>query len=146
MKSLVIRTGARLTIRAIATGTDENGRDKCPTLRFFQDQAAVRAAELDKLGALLSETADNGPPHDDKKFKDLPGTDKIYEFKTSGGLRLLCFWDEGSLIVCTHGYLKGAQKAPKNEIQRAERFKRDYFQAKQDGGLIHAEPKRQSLR
>ena len=139
MKTLVIRAGERLTIRAIAFPTGGAERDKCPTLAFFQEQAKLRPGEMVKLGALLKESAKNGPPHNDQKFKDLPGTDDIYEFKTSGGLRLLCFWDEGKLIVATHGYLKGGQKAPKNEIQRAERMKRDYFEAKRKGELHHAQ-------
>ena len=140
MKTLVIRTGERLTIRAIAFPTDGSERDKCPTLAFFQEQAEQRSVEMTKLAALLSETARTGPPHNDQKFKDLPGTDGIYEFKTSGGLRLLCFWDEGNLIVCTHGYLKGSQKAPKNQIQRATRMRRDYLIAKKKGNLRHDDP------
>ena len=101
----------------------------------------MRQNEMDKLAALLTETGNNGPPQNDKKFKDLPGTDGLYEFKTSGGLRLICFWDKGSLIVCTQGYVKHSQKAPKNETRRAMHLKRDYFQAKQRGDLIHAERK-----
>lgn len=96
---------------------------------------------MTKLAALLTATAKDGPPHDDRKFKNLPGTDDLYEFKTSGGLRLLCFWDEGSLIICTHGYLKGSQQTPKREIQRAEKMKRDYFDAKQRGEVTHAQPR-----
>jgi hypothetical protein len=42
----------------------------------------------------------------------------------------MCFWDDGGLIVCTHGYIKDKQKAPKAESKRAERMKRDYFEAK----------------
>jgi len=141
MKTLVIRTGERLTIRAIAFPVGGSERDKCPTLAFFQEQAQQRPTDVAKLGALLTETAKSGPPHNDQKFKDLPGTDGIYEFKTSGGLRLLSFWDDGSLIICTHGYLKGSKKAPKNEIQRAKRIKREYFDAKKRGELTHAETK-----
>ena len=117
-----------------------NERDKCPTLAFFQEQAGIRPGEMEKLAALLTETAKNGPPHNDQKFNDLPGTDGVYEFKTTGGLRLLCFWDDGKLIVCTHGYLKSSQKTPKSQIQRAERIKRDYFEAKKKGNLRHVQP------
>ncbi len=137
MKTLIIRKGERFTIRAVAFPADDGKRDKCPALAFFQDQARARAAEMVKLGALLTETANDGPPHNDQKFKDLPGTNGLCEFKTSGGLRLLCFWDDGSLIICTHGYLKGSQKAPKREITRAERLKRDYIEAKKKGTLEH---------
>ena len=77
--------------------------------------------------ALLQWVADHGSPNDTDKLKKLKGQDDIWEFKTPGGLRLLCFWDESRLIVTTHGYLKGSQKAPKNELDRAQKLRRDYF-------------------
>ena len=141
MKTLVIRKGERLTIRAIATTTDDQKRDRCATLAFFQEHAQLRPKQFEKLAALLTDTANYGPPADDNKFKDLPGTDGLHEFKTSGGLRLICFKDEGALIICTHGYLKDGQKAPKRELKRAEILKRDYFTCKQQGTLTHAQTK-----
>jgi mRNA-degrading endonuclease RelE of RelBE toxin-antitoxin system len=146
MKTLPIRTGERLTIRAIAGAADETGRNRCATLAFFQEQARLRPKEFDKLSALLQRVAEEGPPHDTDKFKELEGEEGLYEFKTSGGLRLICFWDEGSLIVTTHGYLKDKQKAPKRELERADRIRRDYFAAKQRGELHHAEPRKQNNR
>ena len=137
MKTLVLRSGSRMTIRAIAVAAEDGGRDKCAVLRFFQEQASSRKDEMDKLAALLTETADNGPPKNETKFRYLPGTDGLYEFKTSGGLRLMCFWDDRSLIICTHGYTKGSQKAPKQELQRAKNLKSNYFEAKTTGNLNH---------
>jgi phage-related protein len=141
MKTIRIRKGEKLTIRAIAFETDDNRRDKCPTLAFFQEQAHMRQREFDKLAALLTETAEKGPLHNDTKFKDLPGSDELYEFKTTGGLRLFCFWDDGSLIICTHGYIKGSQKTPKREIERAEQMRKAYLEAKKLNQLTHVEPK-----
>lgn len=140
MKTLLIRSGERVTIRAIAGAADENGRDRCATLAFFQEHAKVRPKEFEKLSALLQRVADNGPPNDTDKFKELKGEDGICEFKTSGGLRLFCFWDDGSLIVTTHGYLKDKQKAPKRELERAKRKRGEYLNAKQNGDLQHAQP------
>jgi hypothetical protein len=141
MKTLLIRRGERLAIRAIAGAADEGGRDRCATLAFFQEHARLRLKELLKLSALLTRVANEGPPNDENKFKDLKGEDGLCEFKTSGGLRLLCFWDEGSLIVTTHGYLKDKQKAPKRELERAQQLRRDYFADKKRGELHHAEPR-----
>ena len=146
MKTLLIRRGERLTIRAIAGAADENGRDRCATLAFFQEQAGLRAKEFLKLSALLQRVASEGPPNDTDKFKQLKGEDGLCEFKTSGGLRLLCFWDEGSLIITTHGYLKDKQKAPKRELERAQKLRSDYFAAKRTGDLIHADPRKQTHR
>jgi phage-related protein len=146
MKTLLIRMGERLAIRAIAGAADENGRDRCATLAFFQEHALLRPKEFDKLSALLQRVANDGPPSDTDKFKELKGEDGICEFKTSGGLRLLCFRDEGSLIVTTHGYLKDKQKAPKRELERAQKLRNNYFAAKKSGDLYHAEPRTQTRR
>ncbi len=146
MKTIVIRKGERLTIRAIATPTDDLNWDKCETLAFFQECAGKWPKEFDKLSALLSHTSDFGPPADEKKFKVLVGSEKIYEFKTHFGLRLLCFWDDEGLIITSHGYVKDGQKTPKPELQRAERNRQDYFEAKRTGNLNHAEPRKQTLR
>jgi hypothetical protein len=141
MKTLVIRIGSRHTIRAIATEADDGGRDPCPALEFFQEQAAARPSEMTKLSALLTDTAKNGPPRDETKFKKLPGTDGLYEFKSPQGLRLLCFWDDGGLIICANGYVKGSQKAPKAVLNRGQRLMRDYHDAKRNGTLTHASPR-----
>lgn len=125
MKTLDIRRGRRLTIRALAVESSDGTRDKCETLAFFQEHARIRPKEMDKLGGLLSDTAKHGPPSDEKKFKQLKGTD-LYEFKTHFGLRLLCFWHEDS-IICTHGYLKDGQKAPKNELSKAQKLRQQYL-------------------
>jgi phage-related protein len=140
VRTLIVRSGGRHIIRAIAFPADDGGkRDKCPTLAFFQEQAESKPDELVKLGALLTETAKNGPPKNDRKFKDLPGTDELYEFKTTGGFRITCFWDDGGLIICTHGFVKGSQKTPKREITRAEQLKATYFIAKKNGTLTHVQ-------
>jgi hypothetical protein len=45
--------------------------------------------------------------------------------------RLFAFWDPTkpieTLIVCTHGLIK---KTPKNEIEKAEQIRKDYFNRK----------------
>ncbi len=146
MKTLLIRRGERLAIRAIAGAADDSGRDRCATLAFFQEHARLRPKEFEKLSALLTRTANEGPPSDTDKFKYLKGENGLCEFKTPGGLRLLCFWDEGSLIVTTHGYFKDKQKAPRRELDRAQQLRRDYLEDKQSGNLHHAEPRSQTNR
>jgi phage-related protein len=61
----------------------------------------------------------------------------IWEFRTKcGGLqiRLLAFWDktdnQKTLVFATHGFVKKADKVPKNEIDRAIRIKNEYFENK----------------
>jgi len=114
------------------------GRERCKTLEFVNEMGRKHPKELSKLARLWSDTADTGPPVNKEKFKKLDGSDGIWEFKTSK-LRVLCFRDEGSFIVCTHGFVKKTNKTPKKEINQAEKEKRKYFQAKKEGNLKHEE-------
>lgn len=68
-----------------------------------------------------------------KFFKYLKNTDGIYEvivitpFKS---IRILCFQDEGNLVVLTNCFIKKTQKTPKREIKLAERLKKEYLNDK----------------
>jgi len=70
--------------------------------------------------------------NDPELFKKL--INEIWEFRTkySGKeFRFLAFWDKedstNTLVVATHGFIKKQQKKPKNEIERAEQLRKDYF-------------------
>ena len=74
--------------------------------------------------------------NDPKLLKKLQND--IWEFRTKfAGLqiRLLAFWDKTdnkeTLIIATHGFVKKVDKIPKNEIDRAERLRDNYFYNKQ---------------
>lgn len=136
LKTKIVRIGSRLEIRALATPADGGEKDPCATLKFCQDIQTKHPGELVKLARLWTDIADNGPPSNDQKFKDLPGTSGLYEIKTTK-LRVICFRDDGSLIIFTHGFIKKSQKTPKNEIKKAEQAKRDYFNEKEKGTLKH---------
>lgn len=69
----------------------------------------------------------------EKFFKHLEGTEGIYEIriKFSGDIfRVLCFFDEGNLIILLNGFQKKKAKTPGNEIKKAERLKRQYYEDK----------------
>lgn len=60
--------------------------------------------------------------------------DNIWEFRTkyrTRQIRLLAFWDKtdktDTLVFATHGFIKKTQKTPKNEIERAENIRTNYF-------------------
>ena len=118
LKTKVIRSGGRIDIRAIATPATDGGKDPCPTLKFCNEIKHSDEAELSKLVRLWDDIAESGPPSNDEKFKDLTGTGGLYEMKTTK-LRVLCFWDHGSLIVCTHGFVKKSRTTPKQRCQWA---------------------------
>lgn len=65
-----------------------------------------------------------------KYFAKMPGTDDIWECRVKLGsniYRIFAFWDRNK-IVLMHGFIKKTQKTPDNEIEKAEAYKRDYFQ------------------
>lgn len=73
--------------------------------------------------------------NDPRLFKKLQN--EIWEFRTNYAgvqIRLLAFWDktnnEHTLVFATHGFIKKEQKTPPNEIARAERIRKKYFEQK----------------
>lgn len=73
--------------------------------------------------------------NDSKLLKKLQND--IWEFRTQQAglqIRLLAFWDKtdskSTLVFATHGFIKKSDKVPKNEINRALRIKKEYFDNK----------------
>ena len=67
-------------------------------------------------------------------FKKL-GNTEIWEFRTTWqgmAYRLFAFWDkeEDTLVIATHGIIKKRQKTPKNEIEKAEAIRKEWFNNK----------------
>ncbi|GAB3864636.1 type II toxin-antitoxin system RelE/ParE family toxin [Hymenobacter segetis] len=74
----------------------------------------------------------------EKYLKHLTGTVGLYEIRVSAGsdiFRIFCFFDEGRLVIVLNGFQKKTQKTPPNEIERAERLRKQYYEdkAKQAG-------------
>ena len=70
-----------------------------------------------------------------KFFKKLESTDGIYEVRvitSQKSIRILCFQDEGTLVILTNAFVKKTQKTPKNEIKLAEHLKVQYLKQKED--------------
>ncbi len=69
----------------------------------------------------------------EKFFKHLEGTEGLFEIRVKLGsdiFRILCFFDEGNLVILTNGFHKKTDKTPKNEIEKAERLKKRYYEEK----------------
>ena len=99
---------------------------ECP-LEEFLDLLPAKAARKVVWVLNLAENLDRIPSH---YFCKLTGTDDIWEFRIKSGsniFRVFAFWDD-SRIILTHGFIKKTQKTPREEIQMAENFKKDYFQ------------------
>ena len=82
-------------------------------------------------------TASSGPPRTQEKcrfFREL----RVFELKTRGGVRVMAFWDEGNLIICSHAFMKKSQKTPRGELDRARKARDEYFTAKRTNQLTFA--------
>jgi phage-related protein len=63
-------------------------------------------------------------------FQHMEGTDGIYEIRVefeSNIYRIFCFFDAGHLVVLINSFQKKTQKTPKQELELAERLKKQYF-------------------
>ena len=68
-----------------------------------------------------------------KFFKALKNTDGIYEVRvitTFKSIRILCFLDDGNLVVLVNCFVKKTQKTPRKEIKLAEKLKKEYLKDK----------------
>jgi phage-related protein len=119
-----IRAGRRFTVCALSID------DSCPSLEFIDDARSKYQREVDKaLTALFQRFAEEGPLFNIEKNRKL--TDDIWELKTKH-LRILYFFDEGRVIICTNGYFKQGQKTPQRIIHTATEMYRRYKKREQN--------------
>ncbi len=64
-------------------------------------------------------------------FKHLEGTDGLYEIRVSVGsniFRIFCFFDKNNLVVIGNGFQKKTQKTPLEQLERASKIKKEYYE------------------
>ena len=104
----------------------KTSNQKCP-VKDFLDALHSKPAQKVVWTLSLLEDLEIIPAH---YFSKMPGTDEIWECRIKQGsniYRLFAFWDENKIIL-THGLVKKTQKTPKNEIERAKNYRKDYFE------------------
>ena len=98
---------------------------------FYNDQRPKVKAKIDWTLKLIA-TMERVPV---KFLKHLESTDGLYEIRVENGgdiFRIFCFFDEGDLIILLNGFQKKSQKTPQQEIQHAEKLKKQYFNEKEN--------------
>tara|TARA_R110002124_G_scaffold221926_1_gene387408 strand:- start:544 stop:885 length:342 start_codon:yes stop_codon:yes gene_type:complete len=66
-------------------------------------------------------------------LKHIKNSSGLYEIRVQVGsniFRIFCFFDIDNLIVIGQGFQKKTQKTPKQQIERAEQIKREYYESK----------------
>lgn len=69
----------------------------------------------------------------EKFLAPMTGYDGLFEIRieyNSNIYRIFCCFDEGRLVVLFNGFQKKTQKTPKEELEKAMRLKKEYFQLK----------------
>ena len=69
-----------------------------------------------------------------KYFDHMTNSTGIFEVRVEVGsdiYRVFSFFDKGNLIVLVNGFQKKTQKTPKNELELAEKLKKQYFNEQQ---------------
>ena len=101
----------------------QNG--KVPIEEFIDEQDARTKKKIyDDFDFLKS----IGPKAREPKVKFLG--DGIFELRINQGkyIRILYFFFSGRKIVVTNGFVKQTNKTPRNEIERAKRYRADYIE------------------
>jgi len=102
---------------------------KCPVQEFL-DSLSGKVAQKVVWVLRLLEDLDVIPI---TYFKKLSGTEDIWECRIQYGsdiYRVFCFFDSHATVVLTHGFQKKSMKTPIREIEKAELYKKDYFNRK----------------
>ena len=98
---------------------------RCPVQEFL-DSLTGKAAQKIIWVLRLLEDIETVPS---TYFRKLTGTD-IWECRIQHGqnsYRIFCFFDSHSVIVLTHGIMKKTQKTPKQEMERAEFYRKEFL-------------------
>ncbi len=106
-------------------------KDECPVQEFL-DSLPGKVAQKVLWVLNLLEELDTVPS---SYFKKLVNTDEIWECRIQAGsntYRILCFQENNSIVVLTHGFAKKTQKTPQSEIDRAEEYRKDYLRRKHE--------------
>lgn len=94
----------------------------CPVMDFVENLAL---RDKKQLIALFHRVANNGPPHNEEKFKKL--RDDIFELKTYRGVRILAFFGSSNSLVLTHGFYKPKQRRLERQIDKAVKVRQEFF-------------------
>lgn len=106
----------------------------CSLIDDFNDIEATYAASRNRLLEYFKLVAGSGPQAlNSAQCHQVDANNKIYEF-ISRKLRVLFFQSAtGSLVICTHMFLKKTQKTPTKEVNKAVRARKEYELAERVG-------------
>lgn len=97
---------------------------------FFREQSPKVRTKIIKVLDII-EQIDRIPI---TYLKYIEGTDGLFEIRVQLGnniFRIFCFFDGNKLVVLLSGFHKKTQKTPPDEISKAVRLKKEYYNEKE---------------
>ncbi len=101
--------------------------------KYFEDFLLEQPTKVqDKIFKIIEaiETLERVPSN---YLKSLVGIKDLYEVRIQLGSniwRVFCFFDDDKLVILLNGFQKKTQKTPKDEINKAEKLMKEYFNEK----------------
>ena len=101
--------------------------------KYFEDFLLEQPTKVqDKIFKIIEaiETLERVPSN---YLKSLVGIKDLYEVRIQLGSniwRVFCFFDNDKLVILLNGFQKKTQKTPKDEINKAEKLMKEYFNEK----------------
>jgi len=131
---MILRTVARGLWTVLAVCSE---RGDCPLLELlyegstptpfgFQPRGPL-AGEKARMLARLKTMTETGPPRNAKVCHQIEGD--LWQVE-SGRIRVLWFYDEGRMVILSHGFVKRSRKTPEAEKSIARESLREYREAK----------------
>ncbi|HYV94301.1 MAG TPA: type II toxin-antitoxin system RelE/ParE family toxin [Chitinophagales bacterium] len=97
---------------------------------FFDEQTEKVKEKIDYVLFVVT-VAERIPT---KFLKHIEGNEGLYEIRIEFGgniFRIFCCFDEDKLVVLFNGFQKKSQKTPADEINRALKIMRNYYEEKE---------------
>jgi phage-related protein len=110
-----------------------NVREVIAYKNYFEDFLLEQPKKVqDKIFKIIEaiETLERVPSN---YLKSMEVTNGLYEARiqlAANIWRVFCFFDHGRLVILLNGFQKKTQKTPKNEIDKALRLMKQYYQEK----------------
>jgi hypothetical protein len=114
-------------------------RGECDLLEFLQAPPGdALAGDKARMLRLFEWVSSAGPPRNDEISHIIDRPDGIWEF-IKGRVRVAWFYDEGRMVILSHGFIKATKKTPPAEIERARRARNEYLRDKKAQRITYQE-------
>lgn len=99
---------------------------------FKEFKRTLTREVLEKIYAvfMLIMTVEDIPSMFFRSIKSVNGLFEIRIEERGNIYRIFCCFDEGNLVILFNGFQKKTQKTPQDQIRKAERIMKEYFEEK----------------